>query len=60
MALFLVIQMLQVEIIIISMEKGRLSLLLISIMISNVEKFLFLVGQISSQQAVEKGHAQNR
>jgi hypothetical protein len=60
MALFLVIQMLQIEIIIISMEKGRLSLLLISIMISNVERFLFLVGQISSQQVAEKGHAQNR
>jgi hypothetical protein len=42
------------------MEKGRLILLLISEMVSNVERFLFLVGQISSQQAAEKGHAQNR
>jgi hypothetical protein len=60
MALFLVIQMLQAEIIIMSMEKGKLSLLLMSIMVSNVERFLFLVGQISSQHAAEKGHAQNR
>jgi hypothetical protein len=57
MALFLVIQMLQAEIIIISMEKGKLSLLLISIMVSNVERFPFLRGQISSQHAAEKGHA---
>jgi hypothetical protein len=60
MALFLVIQMLPAEIIIISMEKGKLILLLISIMVSNVERFPFLVGQISSQHAAEKGHAQNR
>jgi hypothetical protein len=60
MALFLVIQMLHVEIIIISIAKGRLSLLLISMMVSNVERFLFLAGQISSQQATEKEHVQNK
>jgi hypothetical protein len=60
MALFLVSQMLRAEIIIISMEKGRLSLLFISIIVSNVEIFPFLVGQISSQQAAKKGHSQNR
>jgi hypothetical protein len=60
MALFLVIQMLQAEIIIMSMEKGKLSLLFMSIMVSNVERFLFLAGKFSSQHAAEKGHAQNR
>jgi hypothetical protein len=39
---------------------GEREIELASIMVSNVERFLFLVGQISSQQAAEKGHAQNR
>jgi hypothetical protein len=58
--LFLVIQMLQAESIIMSIEKGRLSLLRISIMASKVDRFLFLEGQMSSQDVAEKGHDQNR
>ena len=58
--LFLVIQMDQAAMMMISMEKGTFSLFFISPTTSRIEEFVLLFGQMKSQQDAAEGQDQNK